>query len=159
MKRIYNDGERVYKHLRNGGRAFYSDDCMRSFIKDEIANNGRLKREGKINVRHKQVLCGCGNPTCTFISSDEVDKKTFTANHPKVPRKLPPPTKHPKRKEHPMFSGKIIDSAPVKLTIRQKTAYKNYPIPLIGSKNQIKKTLPKGMKMKGYMISGDEEWV
>jgi hypothetical protein len=114
MKRIYNQEERFHQHLLNHGRAFYSAKCIGEFIKDRLARNGRLKREGKVDVRSSQHRCSCGNPSCTYIFGDEVDKKTFSTNHPKIVRKLPPPTKHPKRKEHPMFRGKIIENSPVK---------------------------------------------
>jgi len=135
MKRIYNDDGRLERHLDNDGRAFYSAKCISEFKKDLLAHNGWLKREGKVDVRLKHIRCGCRNPNCTLICSTQVDRKDYDAYRNKFKRKLPPPTKHPKRKEHPMFRGKIIDSAPVKT----RKPNGNYPIPLIGSKNSLKK--------------------
>jgi len=151
MKRIYNDDGRLERHLDNDGRAFYSAKCISEFKKDLLAHNGWLKREGKVSVRLEHRRCGCQNPNCTLLSCDDIDRKDYDAYRNKFKRKLPPPTKHPKRKEHPMFRGKIIDSAPVKT---KKSG--NYPIPLIDSKNSLKKKSTK--RERSSMIFQDDVW-
>lgn len=94
------------KHIRErrtrADKFFLTSKDIASMKLDEAIAHSVAKREGKKLVGVRQQPCGCGAEGCNYTTSLYASE----VNLPKCPKK---PTKHPKRKKHPMFCGKIIE--------------------------------------------------
>jgi len=76
---------------------------MAEFKHDEAVNRAAAKRSGEKPIGVRQTVCRCGVEGCSYTTILE----DSGASLPK--QKKGTPTKHPKRKTHPMFRGKIVE--------------------------------------------------
>jgi len=85
------------------GRFFYDAKDMAEAKLGEAIANGVAKREGIKLVGVRQHVWGCG---CGCVSTNYAQDGSAVLP-PK--QKKGTPTKHPKRREHHMFRGKIVE--------------------------------------------------
>lgn len=101
------DRDARYDRMRNKqknarGRFFYDMKDMAEAKLGEAIANGVAKREGRKLVGVRQHVWGCG---CGCVSTHDAENSGASLS----PKKKGTPTKHPKRKSHPMFRGEIVD--------------------------------------------------
>ena len=109
-KRNKSDRERTKtqihrgKVIRCGGdRWFLTSKDMAKFKYDEAVERAVAKRRGEKPIGVHQTVCSCGSEGCCYTTTLEDSGVSL----PK--QKKGTPTKHPKRREHYMFRGKIVE--------------------------------------------------
>lgn len=107
--KLNKDNKNISKIRRNRHNAvsknkrwFLTSYDMSQMKLDEAIAYSIAKREGKKLAGVCQMSCSCGAEGCNIT-------REMNDSNVSLPKTQKKPTKHPKRSEHIMFSGKIVE--------------------------------------------------